>query len=227
MKTNPEQLPAIFFDWIQHHSFDALNVEQQKEILQYMSADEYTELFDSAQLLAESSRTLNADSRKLLLNRFDQHYAQSKKPLNIQWNTMWKAASILLFISTCMFAYKSSLNIQHETRTVVQHDTIYLDRNIATLPANRLPVHETSIVKPVDLPSAQKPQYRRAGAQKTLVHQSVSNSQKPSIPSYAESKLNDDLHTISIDEINNKPNAHKHNSMKDDSLEKNFRFVSL
>lgn len=226
MKSNPELLPTIFFDWIQQYTFNELNAEQQKHVLQYMTCEEYSEFAESSQQLNASRAHRKSDIKNKLMHRYDQHYSNRDTSLILSRQLVWKAASVILFITTCWFALKQ-FNAEKSLPTmIVQHDTIYLDKNIVAIPTNHIPdstsqMHKTSPPSESQIPS------KRVQSNKVLVHSTTNHIPKKIIPSYAESNSEQELHTISINEINNKPNAHKRNSMKDDSLEKNFRFVSL
>jgi len=227
MKTNPEHIPNEVFDWIQSSTFEALLPTQQAIVMDYFSKQEYNEMHDACLLLASNSTHKPAiHSRKeILMDQFDLHHATNQETTLSSSTIFWKVAAILLFVtSICLSYYQLTHTHIEQTNTLVQHDTIYIDRSIP------------SPEKSVQMPENGQPKNSMLSANNTKhkmhlpkKYQSMSHPKsEPSQEDVASSfNTNTDIRTVSIQQINSISNIIKRNSRRHDTLEKNFRFVSL
>lgn len=124
-------MPSIIFDWIELYAFSELNNNEKQLVLQYISEDEYNELFEASswgQQNFSAAKTAIKDHSPLL----KQYLKPSERPTKV-WP--WQAAAaILLLLSTFLFFRKT----QSITGGMVD--------KIATLPEPSKPIHDTVFV---------------------------------------------------------------------------------
>ncbi len=227
MKTNPEHIPNEVFDWIQSSTFDALLTEQQAIVMTYLTKQEYDEMHDAYVLLASSNKHKPAiHSRKeVLLDQFDLHHGSNQETALSSSTIFWKVAAILLFVtSICLSYYQLTHTHIEQANTLVQHDTIYIERT------------NPSPEKSVALPENGQQKNGMLSTNNTMhkqhlpkKYQSTPFQKREASPEDVASTFNasTDIRTVSIQQINSISNIIKRNSRRHDTLEKNFRFVSL
>lgn len=219
MKNNFEHAPNELFDWIQHLSFDELNDAQKETVLKFISQDEYQELYLSSQnIIRDLKNDIFLHSRKdELFDVFDQTYPNKSQLINT--THIWKAASVLLFISTLWFAFSSKKNINATTELV--RDTIYMTKpSIAKIQPRDTVFIERIVEK--------EPKPRLISSTKikisNLHNQEIEIAKNDAIEF---PKQENDFAVVSVEHANNISNSIKRNSKKDDSLESKFKFISL
>jgi hypothetical protein len=226
MNTNPEHFPKELFDWIEALPFDALSLEQQIIVQQCISEEEYNDMYIASNEITKNiQHTVRKDYIKgQLLSHFDQHYPNQKVAFSVSKSYAWKVASIVLFCSTILLSYlQLNKKVMEQTKIVVKRDTVYLEKELKHIPPlDQSPIQpdpiaskKVQIVKHVQPKNNNKPQFQ---SKPNLKIESESPQSYP---------LKQDFHIVSIDESQRKLNSTKRNSMKDDSLERNYKFVSL
>ncbi len=217
MKNKSEQIPSYLFELIMTNSFDTLSIDNKKEVFQYFTEDEYTELYQANQLIESTKYVSRKQTIKNdLLNRFDETHLKPTRILSLEKSFVWKVASILLLTSTLLLSYSHfNKKIIEHTNTIVNHDTVYIEKETQFASQHTIDNHITSI------PHSTK---SLKSKNKSTLHHTTTTRSNP-IKKIEES--NPDIHIVSIHQIQSKSNSSKRNSRLDDSLEKNFQFVSL
>lgn len=213
MKNNIEQLPVEIIDWIQSTNFEELDVTIQTTILKYIEKEEYENMRESFLLIQSNNNHERIKSN--LMNAFDDAYPTRKK--TNEFSVLWKAASVLLFFSTLWFAYKQQ-SVEQTVASIKQNiiDTIYVEKV----------VQQEKIIIDTLWRNEKKESSKKLSA-KTIP--SISNNKENGSKQVVELAKNEenDFDILTIDQANTLPNKTKRNSMKDDSLEMNYKFVSL
>lgn len=224
MKPNIEEIPVVVFEWIANMPFEALKKEMQAEVLNHLTKKEYNTLH---QTHGSISKTLQvnpvATSRKSeLLNLFDETHQNRRPRLTLQSDMIWKAASILLLFSTLWFAHHSKktqgelgVHIAEKVDTLIKEvpsivyqtvrDTIYLKQALESKPKRTLA-------------NAQ-------GLNERKEHRTIAASSKAEYVSTQSAVV--DVQILTLSSMDKVSNTSRRNSMNDDSLERNFKFVSL
>lgn len=224
MKTNPEIIPHKLYDWIDLYAFHELTPEMQAEVLQYFSMEEYNSFFDAAKLM-RMSHAKKHETKENLLNYFDKQNQGGSARLKLNREILWKAASVSLLFSTALLSY---LLLQSKDivspAALVRHDTVYIEKpaanNIATIPD----VKESLVVKENKI-SETKKHFPKKNKERPLPEMYVNNENKRvSVPPPTPDP---GIQVVSVDQMHKPGNSSKKNSMKDDSLERKFRFVSM
>lgn len=226
MNTNPEHFPKELFDWIETFPFEALSLEQQIIVQQYISEEEYNDMHLASNEITNSiQHTVRKENIKgQLLQHFDQHYPNQKVSFSVSKSYAWKVASVVLFCSTILLSYlQLNKKVLEQTQIVVKRDTVYLEKELKQIaPLDQSPMQpepiaskKVQIVKHVQPKNNNKPQFQ---SKQNLKIESESPQSYP---------LQQDFHVVSLAESQRKSNSTKRNSMKDDSLERNYKFVSL
>lgn len=223
MKNNFENIPGEIFDWMSAIPFEALNAEQKRSVLQYFTREEYHELYESnvnikhALHVNKRFDTHKADLMKL----YDEKYQAQHSSFKLNTSILWKAASVFFLVSTLWFALKErKVYFPPDPVAIVKKDTVFIERE---------PV---AVSRKIDTIYLQK-----------TIERFVAKKQKRSLPENRETVISEtripekvyavlppaenDFQILPVGSINNISNAIKKNSMYDDSLEKNFKFVSM
>ena len=224
MKNNIEEIPSEIFDWMNQFDFDSLNNEQQKKVLMYFTPNEYQEMVQANILCKDLN--LQSQSRiqkkEALMQLFDQQYPIKSRLIN-NTNALWKAACVLLLFSTCWFAFDPLRNTtqQNHVAEIVKHDTVYSVRNSVKPIIQYDTVYVTKQSSITSQPNIKK------GLQN--IHSlPQANNQQISEPVLASlQSATNDINVLPISSILHISNNVKRNSMIEDSLERNFNFVSL
>lgn len=212
MNSNFENIPSVIFDWIKTLSYGELNKAQKEKVLTYFSEETYQELHlagkKAKHVYHASAVPEDFQSRKILLEHFDKHQqlrnltGTSSKSL-----LFWQAAAILLMmLSGGLFYSFIDLKKAMGSQTVAAVDTVYVTKEIAGDP---------SII------------YDTVYLYKQIVKTSVVN--KHEAPGFEESIFSplidgQEQRSIDLQDIDTKSRG---GSMKDDSLLKKFRYVSM
>ncbi|MEN9339908.1 MAG: hypothetical protein RIQ62_1220 [Bacteroidota bacterium] len=128
--------------------------------------------------------------------------SSSTKKISLHASWYWQAAAVIFMISTLYFVLRPHKAEIIETVTQI-HDTLYL-------PAK---AHDTIAL-----------QTESATSNKRLVHKGIAPKKKNTAGVH---EIISDLHIVSVHSIDENRNVPKRNSKNEDSLERNFRFVSL
>jgi hypothetical protein len=223
MKNNMENVPNEIFDWINSISFDDLHEDRKKKVLKHFTKEEYHELFESNKNIQNALHQRKHHSGKEnLLRLFDEKHPAKKGFLVWKNEVLWKAASVLLLLSTLWFSLR---NLKEktitDTRIVVKYDTVYVEKeSIATKSKE-----DSATVEKIARRSPQMQAAKKHTVNKITQANSTANTAE--VAYTVTPKPDRDFQILSLSSMNNISNATKRNSMHDDSLEKNFKFVSL
>ncbi len=207
---NPENIPSYIFDWLEKFSFLSLNQEQQKEVLKYFSEEEYDELHKSCLSIKsnyEPFLSYSSYARKQdLLGRFEARSEKKRKfALIILPHALWKvAASILLIGCGWSLHYFIPANNKTDNSLVTVIDTFFVSKEVVSDP---IKIYDTV--------------YLVKETSKSLTKKDTHYTKTSHITPTTENQ------TFYYGEISNKLNSQKRNSIKDDSLMKEFPVTIL
>jgi len=229
MKSDSENIPAALFDWLEKYNFSSLDSAQQSEVLEYFSAEEYSELRQSV-LSIESVKQNDAISglrrpeplatarrvlrKQELLNRFDEKHRKPaiayrflNRPI-----ALWKAAAVfLLFGSGWMTHYFLREKAASPEPVIAVMDTMYVTKEAMPVLEK---IYDTVYIKQQAGPSSIRKIYYKGRREET-----VEKDESSFLPG--------DMNVLSIKDLDSTPNRQKSNSIKDDSLLKKYPFVSV
>ncbi len=155
---------------------------------------------ETYQELRETYKLLKNHSIANLTN--SKPYLTPSKKFILHSSRYWQAAAVIFMMSTLYFALRPHKAEIIESVTQI-HDTLYL-------PA-----------KSRDTLALQR---ESPASHKKVVHKQISPQRTNTVGVH---EINTDIHIVSVQSINEHRNAPKRNSKNEDSLERNFRFVSL
>jgi len=217
MEHSKENIPSVIFDWIEVKDFASLTSVEQKIVLKYLTEQEYDELYEGAsgiQSIYEMDGMDHNDRiKESLLARFEKRTASSddNNRLIILPSMIWKAASVMVFLTCCWMFYE--LRKKNDTITyLMSHvDTMYL----TTEP-------EPLEVKVFDTVYLKKEIAKREKTQKVPDNKRVSRPSK-----YSNVSVSSDINVLSIKDYEAVPNKQKRNSLKEDTLMRKYRVMTL
>ena len=214
-----EHIPTLIFDWIETHSFELLEIEQQQEVLIYFSENEYDELHLAAistQNHLEEMVDVNTVIEQKLIESFDRKFShQQKKSIMFYSVQLWKVAALFLFIGGGALWIVLQAKAHKEISYITIKDTVYVP----------------SFAENEDVVKVYDTVYINSGAQKTAkretrhrIEMSASNQKETTafIPSSIPG-----IHLLSIKDKDELVNKQKGNSLKDDTLLRQFKVVRL
>ncbi|PBQ34160.1 hypothetical protein CNR22_21100 [Sphingobacteriaceae bacterium] len=210
MNINFEKTPNTVFDWAEKLSYTELSNLQKKQVLLYMSEEDYTGIYETSKgvkiLLKRAPEVANTGRKNALLNHFDVNYSR-KKQARFKTIIAWQAAAvILMLISGWLFYRVFDLQKADSVLQVASTDTVYVTKEISAEPEH---IHDTVYL------------YKES-AKSAFKENSVIDSSQSAI----SGKLNT-LESLPVVEQKNVSGLPKGNSMKDDSLLKKFGFVAM
>lgn len=208
MNINFEKTPNTLFDWAEKFSFEDLNDLQRKEVLLYLSEEDYTSIYEASKglkvILKQSAAGSHPEKKKKLLSHFDAIHTR-KKQIRIKTVAAWQAAAIVLMVLSGWLFYKVfDLQRADTTFQVASADTVYVTKEISAQPEY---IHDTIY----------------------LYKESSSSSKENSLVNPAASSDCDKTKSFPqpLREHNGSASTPRGNSMKDDSLLKKFGFVAM
>lgn len=214
-----EHIPAYILDWIAQTPFDELSAKQQQEVKAHLSAEEYNQLHQAANI-ASAYATNNKDeivanptTLQHLNTAFDAAYSKEKASLTPL--LYWKIAASFLLLATAVLSF-GWYKAQHQNPQVVTQiktDTIFVER-ATTQPQNTI-IYDTIYVEQ-NVGTGKKMPKRRSR------QYSVSPFDYKELP-----PLENPLNSIPFSDKDLPQNNPKNNSIKDDTLIQNFDFVQL
>lgn len=214
MENNPEQIPSYIFDWLELLPFEGLSASRQEEVLRYFSADAYNELHHTVSDIRHTAHKpadhMRNTRKQMLMQRFDEkHKPQAtiirmfNKPV-----ALWKAAAVFLLIGGGWFSY---FMLQHKhlpaSTLTTFVDTLYVTKEISPDP---LKIYDTVYIDRVSEPAQKQRRHQQSKQQQHITGADM-----------------DQLNIVSVKELEHLPNSTKRNSMKDDSLVKQYSFITL
>ncbi len=205
MNTANEKL----YEWLEERSFEQLNPTEQKQVLQEMSAEEYTEMYQTIQLLDRQSRSGSNRGKEAVWANIADEMSEKNSALPIWLNYRmpvgWAAAVVLLLGFAWLFN-----QVSQTPETVLGespvHDTVFVE----------VPVKESVLVYDTVYLTQQAPQ------RKTKARLAQIKPKQKSNPS-----LETDLHIETLANSKKPANELKGNSLYYDSLATKIGFVSL
>jgi hypothetical protein len=209
MENKSEQIPEEIFTWLETMRFDELDEVQKQQALEYFSEEEYREIYASMNVIARAQ--LHDESsgqekiRSSLLKIFDVKHKPNKKVIRISHIALWRAASILLlFACAALVFFLLRQGKQASGAPVSSRDTIYIIRE-----AQSVPVYDTAMQAEAAVTSVKAEKYHS--------NTPARNTEAAKIHSHPG-----DIRIPSWDDVNSRANRPKHNSVKDDSLVKEY-----
>lgn len=216
MKNNPEEIPAIIFDWIESSAFTQLSIDEKKLVLEFLTEEEYNQMRETSNAIRKTKKVDESPRKKKLKDELLSKFAETNegsKPGDVTLKNLyvWKSIAAMLFAAVLFsgfFLVKKHNTIESAigknsdtvyvtkevTKSVEKHDTVYLYRNV----------------------------YHK---------QSQHQSQLPDmiVPDYNENDLvyPDDINTVPFTDIKNVNHEPRGNSMKYDTIDRLFRFSTF
>lgn len=210
-----DPLPAIIIDWLSAFAFNELNAMQQSEVLLYISEEEYNQLHLTTKQIQSHASIPHAPGKEqrkaMLLDAFDRKHAQVRRR-RLQPLIWWRAAAILLFCSTGCLGYYA-LHRDHALESMVHTtiDTLYVTKEIAAAPVK---IMDTIFIE------------KASGSKRnTAMRRAADNGGYAAGGSVLKELM--DVSVVPVSAVNNACNNTRGNSMKYDTLNKLFSFISL
>lgn len=209
MATDINQIPSAIFEWQQRFAFNQLSVLQQEEVLRHFTQAEYDDMHQAILLVKETTQT--RPERKLaikqqLLNRFDEVHHKPKKQIWTLPLQLWQAAAMIILLGGAFLLINKNKTVV-PVQVIASADTVYVEREVAPVK-----VYDTVYIE------------KNSGKVKQVtrrVEPPASGREQLVYPAQQ------DLQIHSIKDLHDVPNQIKRNSIKDDSLISNYRFVTL
>jgi hypothetical protein len=228
MKNNIEQIPNEIFDWIELYSFQELAQSQQQQVLQHLSIEEYNQMHQTAFQLSNMHWQVQNNNKQELLNLLDFKTKSKNKPTT----NIWRAASAILLICTSFLFYKNFSNTNQGNQFVKSiHDTIFINKNIATISK---PIHDTieiiknSIALQKPNPIITRKKIAKKGTEKLFANTKTITKGLPSQIFLKELNRNEIKNsTEQIQILQAKCNSDKNNSRSRSTLEKQIKLISM
>ncbi|MCC7031127.1 MAG: hypothetical protein IT257_12545 [Chitinophagaceae bacterium] len=224
MKSNPEQIPAEIFDAMSTRSFAELPADMKQSVLKYLTAEEYDELHASNRQLQQllSAGKQGPAGKAALMQMYEEHYPENESSIRFNPALIWKAAAVLLCLSTLWFVLKKEpevISSQHSV--IVKYDTVIVEKQLPVIAE----MHDTIFVVRQNLQQTDK-------AVKRTMPESTDGSSESNAEALTSTyaTVPQDENTVPVmplSSLNHIQNKSKRNSMQDDSLERNFKFVSM
>jgi hypothetical protein len=209
MENKNEQIPEEIFNWIGNLNFQDLSESQKTQVLHWFSEEEYQAVragLSGIQEIDLSGDTFsNKKIKKELLDAFDQKHEKKPRLIIIPQITFWRAASVILFMACAALLYSvTRQSKQVIIQPVASADTVYIIRDTPATPAAD------------SVPTVEYSHHEKNSIQYN------SGYTVPSNPKRIKSGTTRDIYIPGLDELNNKANRQKRNSVKDDSLVKEY-----
>jgi hypothetical protein len=220
MKSNPEQIPAQIFDAMSTRSFAELSADMKQSVLECLTAEEYDELYVSNRQLQQllSAGKQAPAGKAALMQMYQERYPERDAAIRLNTTLIWKAAAVLLCLSTLWFALKKNpAEIVSLPSAIVKHDTVIVEKQLPALAE----IRDTVFIVKQNLRSEK-------AVKRTMpesIEASAESKAEPLTNTYAT--VPQDIPVMPLSSLNHIQNKSKRNSMQDDSLERNFKFVSM
>lgn len=224
MKPNIEEIPVVVFEWIANMPFEALKKEMQAEVLNHLTKKEYNTLHQTHGSIAKTLQVnpFATSRKKELLNLFEETHQNRRPRLALQSDMIWKAASILLLFSTLWFALHSN-KTQGEFGVHIADTVDTLIKEVPSIVYQT--VRDTIYIKQALESKPKRTLANAQGLNERKEHRTIPTSSKAEYVSTQPTVVEFQILTLSsMDKVSN---TSRRNSMNDDSLERNFKFVSL
>lgn len=213
INSNVAEIPEYIFEWMQEFSFSELEKEQQAEVLEHFSEEEYNSLYKATSELREHKPAFQTPRREAikvdLMERFEKKHAA---PVVVQQESnvvYWKAAAglaLLIAVGSMTFSFLKTGKTGSDS-LASRIDTVFVERQMAAEPQI---IHDTVFIAPI-----------QGKKNRGQVRTSYSNEAP------AEMYMEPTISVATIRDIDNPINGQKRNSMRDDSLAKRFAVVTL
>lgn len=208
---NPENIPSYIFDWMETYSFSSLTDEQKTDVLKYFPKEEYDELHKNSIVIKSIQEPVFSETseerKQNLLNRFESKH-ETKRKRFVLYSNFWKvAASLVLLGCGWILNYLIPGKTTTDTGFVTLIDTVYLTKEIITDP---IEIYDTLYVTTTSKSEVKTTQAYKNYSGNSRVDQEQENNS-----------------SVYMDEVGSPLNRQKRNSMKDDSLVKEFSVIML
>lgn len=221
MNNKEANIPEFVLDWIAQYSYEELEPDQQSAVLEYVDAEEYRSMHAAlGQVQSVQPEPYRNDRIKAALSdRFDKVYSGNSDNSSRKASLYWRAAAILLLATSGALAVllvnKGNSNNGIAAKLV---DTIYVARSV---PSAVMHVHDT-----VYLTTAVA---RGNSNSRNIARQEKRAIAKPvaAAASMGNSLGSGEISVVSVTELQQVSNASKKNSMKYDSMARQFAYTVL
>lgn len=207
------QIPDNIFDWIEKKPFETLTPQQKKEVQTHISAAEYNELHQAATIaagyMAMPDNTADDGLLAALHTHFDATYPPRQNKLSVL--LLWKVAASILLLAVAILGFGLYNATQKATMvSIAPVDTVYVQVT------KEIP-HEVKIYDTIYIGTKSN-----AGGSK---NRNFGNPKH--IPNNALQTQPQQLNSVPFTDKDKPQNTLRGNSFKDDTLARNFGFVSL
>jgi len=231
MNNQIPNIPDSLFTWISERNFNELTTAEQAEVILYFSEEEYSAMHQATRWVEDLAARQQKQQlqKKELFERFDQLHSPAKGVFLFQSNRLWKVAAVFFFILSSMMAYRMNHPIRQGQETLaLTHDTIYLEKKYPdTSKSLTAPVIVKKTEEVHSLTSEKTEGKRPLRKNHTLKRQEEARTKEP-IAVMNDTRSGAEVlpplqnaPTLSI------PKGSKRNSRKFDSLDRQFRYVSM
>lgn len=210
MNKQEENIPDEIFDWLNTHSYQELNANQQSQVNNWFSPNTYNQIHQAAKHAVEANTRL---ARKATIKEHILHQFELKNKAVIWYKKaipIWQAAAITLFMmglfTTQLLMQKSVSN----ANLMAFSDTIYLEKIVQSEP---IYLYDTVFIKDNKAPKQ--------------INASNQDNKKTESPTFKNTELPNQVLVQGLHTLESASNQIKGNSLKDDTLLKIYGFVKL
>lgn len=212
-----EHIPNHLFDLLNQKDFHELTAEEQTSVLAYMDEHTYASMrkasvFSRQFFEEEESVTVHPKQLQQLLKKVE---AKQLAEPTIVWNkpvALWKVAAMFFLLGGGWLIFiLANKNQVVRTAYITQLDTVFVEKE---MPAEK--IHDTVYIE-----YERKQQRQQHRHEELPTEHSSLPVQEVNIPAMS------DVNIVRIKEKDEPVNNSKGNSIKDDSLIKAFKFVTL
>lgn len=210
MNKQEEHIPDEIFDWLNTHSFQELNTNQQSQVIIWFNPNTYNQIHQAAKHTVEVNAML---ARKAIIkeNILQQFELRNKA---VSWYKkaipFWKAAAIIIFMMGIIIVQLLLQKTASNPNLLTLSDTIYLEKLIQSEP---IYLYDTVFIK--DKKTAKQ------------INDTYQYTEKIEPTTYKNTDLPSQILVQSIYALESASNQIKGNSLKDDTLLKIYGFVKL
>ena len=216
---NHESIPDFIYECLGKYTFDELNERQKKEVQNFLTREEYSELHTEYQFIQKAISppplTRKHDRKEIILAAFDEKHGSRFKPgiLLINFQVIGKIAAMLILFGSGWFLHGVFNNSSPQLSAVKNLiDTVFVENNLSEHALSKPDTVFKEIVK------IERYQVNpNAGLLTKQASNTLADDYYP----------NQDLQILSLSDLENNLNLPKGNSYKDDTLARLYKLTSL
>jgi hypothetical protein len=209
MNKEEENIPNEIFDWLNTHSFQELNANQQAQVSNWFNPTTYNQIHHAAKhaLAVNAMLARKAIIKEHILQQFE---LKNKAVWYKKAIPFWQAAAIIIFLSGIFIVQLRMQKTASNPNLLAFSDTIYLEKLIQSEP---IYLYDTVFIKD-----------KKAPKQINTIYQ-YNNKTEPK--TFKNTELPNQVLVQSLHTLESASNQIKGNSLKDDTLLKIYGFVKL